>query len=386
MNRKFRAGLWLVTLALFTGCELDTDVVTTRNRHLEASTGDVTIGVVGTWSNAKSNLMWEGIDLALKEINAAGGVLGRKIKVLKEDDEGSLSKGKIIAQRLADNPDVAAVIGHYFSAITTQVAPTYEFSGILMISPSNNDPKFTQQGFRRVFRTNPNNVDIGIALANYAAKMKYTKIALCYVNSDYGRSLANWFEARARELGLDTADSVPYGYGTISEFKKILEKWQDLEFDAIMLGGSMPEILHLITWARKIGIKQPIIGGTGLDAPDLVKGGAASEGIVFTSYFSPKTAKGDRARQFIDRYTAQTGKPPHTLVVQGYDCMRLLAYAMNRANSILPDKVAEAIRQTRNWDGVAGRLSFDDQGNPIGPTVVLNRVTQGRMEPFVMAE
>jgi branched-chain amino acid transport system substrate-binding protein len=370
----------VLVLAATSGCEVDDDVMARRFRHLRDSTGDIVIGAAGSWEGAKPARMWEGIEMAAEEVNAAGGVLGRRIKILKEDDGGALTRGKMVAQRLADNLDVAAVIGHFYSFITVQTVATYEFSGILTISPATTDPKITQQGYRRLFRTNPNNIDIGNVLAQYFNEKGYTKIALCYVNNDYGRSLANSFETRTHELGMDILDSVPYSYGTVSEFKMIVKKWQDLEFDAVMLAGSMPEAANLIVLARKLGLKQPIVGGTGLDSPDLIKAGAAAEGTVFTSFFDISLAKGEKAERFLDAYRKKYGKEPDTWVVYGYDAMHLLAHAMNRAGSILPDEVAKILRTMAGWSGVAGRMTFDDSGNPSGPIVVIKEIRRGKID------
>ncbi len=375
----FLATAAVVLLGGTVACDADSDVIQQRFRNLRESTGDIVVGAAGSWEGAKPARMWEGIEMAAEEINAGGGVLGRKFKVLKEDDKGSLTQGKLVAQRLADNFDVAAVIGHFYSFITVQTAATYEFSGILTISPATTDPKITQQGFRRLFRTNPNNTDIGNVLAQYFNEKGYAKIALCYVNNDYGRSLANAFEARTHELGLDILDSVPYSYGTMSEFKMIAKKWQDLEFDAVMLAGSMPEAANLIVLVRKLGLRQPIVGGTGLDSPELVKSGEAADGTVFTSFFDISLASGEKADRFAAAYRGKYGKDPDTWVVQGYDAVHLLAYAMNRAGSIVPDEVAKILRTMAGWSGVAGRLTFDDQGNPAGPMVVIKEIRGGKI-------
>jgi branched-chain amino acid transport system substrate-binding protein len=369
----------LVAFLPAAGCDFDADPVAQRFERLAKSKGEILIGAAGSWEGAKPKKMWEGIQMAEDEINAAGGVLGRRVRVLKEDDGGSLTQGKLVAQRLADNPDVAAVIGHFYSFISVQTAATYEFSGILMISPATTDPKITQQGFTRVFRTNPNNLDIGRVLAEYCSEKGYGKIALCYVNNDYGRSLANAFEARTHELGLDMLDSVPYSYGTANEFKMIIKKWQNMEIDAILLAGSMPEAANLIVWARKLGLTQPIVAGTGLDSPDLVKAGAATEGTVFTSFFDIDLATGEQANRLVADYKQRFGGRPDTWVVQGYDALHLLADAMNRAGSIVPDKVADTLRSMQGWKGVAGKLSFDSQGNPAGPIVVIKEVRGGKI-------
>jgi branched-chain amino acid transport system substrate-binding protein len=126
-----------------------------------------------------------------------------------------------------------------------------------------------------------------------------------------------------------------------------------------------------------LGVTQPIVGGTGLDSPDLVKAGAATEGTVFTSFFDIDLAKGEESERFIEAYGKRYGGKPDTWVVYGYDALHLLADAMNRAGSIVPDKVAETLRTLKRWRGIAGDLSFDDRGNPAGPIVVIKEVRNG---------
>src|SRR5690606_24523605 len=114
-----------------------------------------------------------GINMAVEEINAAGGVLGRPLLTIKQDDRSDVTQGRLIAQQFADNLDLVAVIGHSDSFVSLPASATYQFAGLLMLSPGSTNPALTMQGFDLVFRNVPTDDDIGRQLATYALTAGY---------------------------------------------------------------------------------------------------------------------------------------------------------------------------------------------------------------------
>jgi len=148
--------------------------------------------------------------MAVDEINAAGGVLGRPLTMLREDDHESVDRGRLVAQRFAQNLDVVAVIGHMQSYVSLPAAAIYDLSGLVHLAPTATDPRLTEQGYRRLFRMTFTDREIGAQMAEFAAARDYDRVAIYYIRNAYGRGLANAFEQRALEQSIFIADRQPY--------------------------------------------------------------------------------------------------------------------------------------------------------------------------------
>ncbi len=182
MSKKIFCAL--IILLSILSCDMLKDESKKRAYKAEEGQGDITIGAVAPWSSMEE-LLWEGIEFAVNEINLVGGVLDRKIRIVKEDDEAAVTKGRIIAQNFAENLDMVAVIGHFNSYVSIPVSSTYEFAKILMLSPSSTSPKLTKQGFKYVFRNIPHDGEIAKQLADFAYKKNYKKIISLWKKNSY---------------------------------------------------------------------------------------------------------------------------------------------------------------------------------------------------------
>lgn len=315
-----------------------------------------------------------GINMAVEEINAAGGVLGRPLLTIKQDDRSDVTQGRLIAQQFADNLDLVAVIGHSDSFVSLPASATYQFAGLLMLSPGSTNPALTMQGFDLVFRNVPTDDDIGRQLATYALTAGYRRMLILYQNDTYGRELGNVFERYAARFGIEIVDRRSYveGQGT---FAPILKLWKKLPFDAIFVAGNAPEAAIFIREARAADITQPILGGNGLDSPELLSaGGAAVEGVVVASFFHPDLPT---ARDFTARFQATYGVLPDAAAAQGYDAVHLLAYAIEQAGSVVPAEIAAALHTVSRWSGVTGTHTFNERGDVVNKPIVLKVVQNG---------
>lgn len=379
MNKAYVLAA-LATL-LLGACDSKT-VAQQRATHLEEGKGELVIGVAWPLKSSKATLV-QGIELAAEEINGAGGVLGgRKVKLVLKDDASSLSTGRLVAQELADNAEVAAVIGHLNTYITAPASQIYERAGLLMVTPGASGQKLTEQASTLVFRTLPGNRDQGRQIGDYAARQGYKRVAIYYVKNDYGVDLANYFEHRAHELGIAIADRRSYNMAG-DNHAALLKEWASfMKTDAVFLAGSLPESAQIVREARAAGLTIPIFGGAGLDSPELIKrGGASVEGIVVFSLFNAGDPRPEVAA-FAQRYQKRYGVLPDSTAAQGYDTMKLIAHAMTKANSAVPAKVAEALRGTRGWQGVTGLSTFSEKGDTVGKALAKVVVQDGKFVFF----
>jgi branched-chain amino acid transport system substrate-binding protein len=374
---KPRSVLLLLVVLLLGACsKWDSDPRRARAERAEGATGDIVVGVVWPTQGPKADL-WEGIDLASQEINAAGGVLGRKLRIVKADDQSSLARGRLVAQEFADNRDMVAVIGHLYSFISLPASSIYQAAGQVYITPGATAYKINTQGFDLVFRSVASNRNLGIQLADYMQSKGHKRVAILYEKTTNTQNLANYFEQRARELGMTIVDRRRYLQGS-EDFSVQINAWKDLyEFDAVFLAARLQEGSAFITQARRLGLNVPIVSGEGLDTLAIL-GNRDAQGVAVPEEISAHGKQQAPYKHFVALYQQAHGRAPGTYPVLGYDALQLLAQAMRKANSAVPDKVSLALHATRGWQGAAGEFSFDANGDIPDKKIGIKLVQDGR--------
>lgn len=373
LNRLMLAALTPAGLAL-TGCG-EPDLKERRLQHARGQ-GDLLIGLAWPMHHPKRTLR-NGVELAIDEINAAGGVLGRRLRLKLADDERSVERGMVIAEQFVNNPAMIAVLAHLDTYVATQVAPTYMFNGMLMLSPGAMGLDLTRKGLDKVFRTYPSEEVVATMLANHATASSYGRVVVYYSNDSSGHDLVHVFEHQARERGVTVVDRRSYN-AMGSDHRLVFEEWRDMHrFDAIFLAGTLPIGAEIIRLMRQVGLKQPIFGNTGLDGNELATlGGEAAEGVVVPTVFQVEMPT-QPAQDFVRTYRKRYRVKPGASAAIGYDTVQLLAEAMRQARSAEPPRIAAALRDMKPWAGVTGSFDFDEQGDLRTRAMVLKVVRKG---------
>lgn len=381
-RRRPSPGLGLLCVVLLSAACGSREPREERVRRAREGHGDLVIAAAWPWDLRKEIRYGEGMQMAVDEVNAGGGIGGRHLRVARYDDRESIDRGRIVAQQIADDPDVVAVIGHLQSYITVQTAGVYNQAGLVLVAPTATDPKLTQLGYPRVFRATFTDNSVGRHLAELVASQQRKNVAVYYIRNDYGRNLANAFEERARELGVAVAARNSYDpseQASEQTFDQVLTEWKPMELDAILLAGEVPSAAIFVAQARRKGINVPIIGSDAMSSPALMAvAGAAAEGTTVASFFNPGEPRPEVDR-FNQAFTAKYGVPPDAGSALGYDCVQLLAHAMKQAGSAVPEDVARALHALKDWPGVTGTFSFDEGGDAAKP-VIFSVVHDGRFE------
>jgi branched-chain amino acid transport system substrate-binding protein len=220
-------------------------------------------------------------------------------------------------------------------------------------------------------------------MAEYAARQGYERIGIYYIRSDYGRNLANAFEERANDLGLTIPvrqSYEPSEAGGSESFGPALRGWSDVGLDAIFLAGEVPSAARAIVAAREQGVSAPIIGGDAMSSGELISvAGSAAEGTVVATAFHADEPRPE-VRHFTAAFEKRYGAPPDAGSALGYDVVRLLATAIERAGTALPDSVAAALHALHDWKGVTGSFTFDSAGNLVGRPIAKMVVRHGAFE------
>ncbi len=333
-----------------------------------------------------------GVLMATSEVNQAGGINGRKIDVVIEDDKGSPEEAARLTAKLIDQDKVAAIIAGGTSGNSRAAAPKAQASHIPMISPSSTDPAVTQTG-NYIFRACFVDSFQGEVMANFAINtLKAKKAAiLTDFNSPYSRGLTDYFKLSFGRLGGTIVSEQTYTQGD-ADFKGQLSTIRAAEPDVIYIPGYYGDVALITKQARMIGLTQALLGGDGWDAPELWQlGGDSLNGAYISTHYSvddPSPA----IQQFVELYKQRYGNLlPDAHAALAYDAARLLFDAIARTGSTDGDKLREALAQTKNFNGVTGVISMDASRNAVKPAVVLKLedlkfIYQETIEPQISAD
>ena len=313
-----------------------------------------------------------GVLMVADEINQAGGINGRRIDVVIEDDRGSPEEAARLTAKLIDQDKVIAIIAGGTSGNSRAAGPKAQSSHVPFISPSSTDPAVTQTG-NYIFRACFVDTFQGEVMARFAANtLKAQKAAILFdFNSPYGRGLTDYFELSFAKFGGRIVSKQSYTQGD-ADFKGQLSSIRETEPDVIYIPGYYGDVAIIAKQARMIGLTQPLLGGDGWDAPELWQlGGDALNGSYISTHYSidnPSPA----IQAFVGAYKQRYGNLlPDAHAALAYDAARLLIDAITRAGTTDGEKLREALAQTKDFVGVTGLISMDADRNAVKPAVVL---------------
>lgn len=320
-----------------------------------------------------------GITMATEEINGQGGILGKKIEVVTEDDQSKPEEAKTAVLKLIKHNQVTAVLGEVASSRSLAAAPECQKAKIPMISPASTNPKVTQVGdyiFRACF------IDSfqGMAMAKFAHNnLKARKVAILKdIKNDYSVGLAEFFEKTFKELGGQIIANQSYSEGDI-EFRAQLTDIKGRNPDAVYIPGYYTEVGLIARQARELGLHVPLLGGDGWDSPKTLEiGGQAVNGAYFTNHYAADDPN-PVVQGFIEKYKKKYGEVPDAMAVLGYDAAMILFDAIKRAGSTDPTAIRDALAATQNYPGVSGKITIDKDRNAQKRIVIL-KIEEGQIK------
>lgn len=323
----------------------------------------------------------KGTLLAIEEINAGGGVLGKKLDLITEDDQSKPGEPSTAVRKLIARDKVVAILGEVASSRSLEAAPVCEASRIPMISPSSTNPKVTQIG-RYIFRVCFIDSFQGTVLAKFAKDTLHARrvALLTSVSSAYSVGLARFFKERFTADGGEIALEEKYSEGD-KDFHAQLTAVKAAGVDAIFVPGYYTEAALICKQAHELGILGvPIFGGDGWEAPELIQiGGVDVEGCYFSTHYSPEMPS-PLVQAFVKKFQARfNGETPDAMAALGYDSAMILADAIKRAGSTRNTKIRDALAETRDFPGVTGRTTIDRQRNATKSAVIMT-IKDGRFK------
>ncbi|MCM2316043.1 MAG: ABC transporter substrate-binding protein [Thermoanaerobaculia bacterium] len=321
----------------------------------------------------------QGIKLALEEINAKGGVKGRKVRVITEDTQSKQEEAANAASKLISRDNVTAILGEIASSNSLAAGPIAQLAKIPMISPGSTNPAVTEKG-DYIFRICFIDPYQGEALANYVANtMKLKRAAILRdVRSDYSMGLSDYFKNTFEKLGGKIVVDSSYSQGD-SDFKSQLTTIKGAKPEVIFVPGYYTEIGQIAVQARDLGITVPLVGGDGWESPKLIEiGGKSLEGSFYSNHYhvdDPSPA----VRDFVVAYQKKYGTTPDAMAALGYDSMKFLAAAMERAPSLDGPALRDEIAKSAGFQGVTGTITLGPDRNPLNKKLVVLEIKDGKL-------
>lgn len=341
---------------------------------------DILIGTAGPTSNSEAlfGTTWQnGMDLAIRQANAAGGIHGQKLVLVRDDDGGDPKQGTLIAQKHCDNTDMLAVVANFNSGVTIPSSDVYNRCGMPQVTNASN-PKVTKAGYKNLFRPIANDLSQGAAPAEYAlTKLGAKKAAIVHDKQAFGQGVAEVFR-----------DNFTKGGGTVTSFSGVAQT--DVDFsallatiraekpDVIYFGGIMPAVGLFVKQARELGIDATFFAADSAFTPDFIAGaGPASEGAV-VSFQAPPYDSSPALQKFATDYKAAFGEEPGPYSAYGYVEASIIIEAMKKAPTPLTRAGIISEIAKSDFDGIVGHVAFTPEGELKKPFLFLYAVKDGK--------
>jgi branched-chain amino acid transport system substrate-binding protein len=339
------------------------------------SGGDtILIGTAGPFKEAYATMVRHAVEMAADEVNARGGIAGRRLQVVAVDDEGDGVKAGAVARGFYDNPGIVGVVGHANSGGTVGAAPEYD-RGLPAIVPSATSPEIT--GISPwVFRVTVNDSVNGANLARYAARLDRRRVVVLYENNVYGRGLAQAFLAAypGKPVGVDPIA------GDGSKIEPFVSYYRGVQPDLVFVAGTEMSGRALLQEAQRQGFRPQWLAGDGW--PGVAADTAASEGALIAT--PVRLDRSDEGRHFAEAFQTRYGVRPDANAAMAYDAAMLLAKAIE---AVGPDRAAirdwlAKVKGGNAFRGVTGEIRFRPDGDPDRSGFVMTRVHDGALVPL----
>ena len=326
---------------------------------------DIVVAAAGPMTAGQATFgrqMRDGAEQAVADINASGGVLGRKLRLEIGDDACDPKQARSVAEKLS-GMGVAVTVGHYCSSSSIPASDAYLDAGVLQITPASTNPLFTDRGMWNTFRTcGRDDQQGGFAAAYLARAFKGKNIAIINDKTTYGKGLADEVKKALNAAGVKEKLNESYNQGD-KDFTALVSKLKFNNIDVVYDGGYHQEAGLIVRQMHDQGLKTILMAGDALASREFSSiTGPAGEGVLFT--FPPDPRKRPTAAALVKKFRDK-GVDPEGYVLYTYAAYQVWAQAAAKAGSIDPQKVAAAMR-AGTWETVLGPISFDKKGDIAG--------------------
>lgn len=351
---------WSHTLALVGLFSLFLLSACAQNAPAAGGSDPLLIGVSGplTGNNAQYGAQWKkGFDLALEEINAAGGVKGRQLQYVFEDSQSDPKQSVVVAQKFIADPRVLVELGDFSSPASMAASPIYERAGLVQFGFTNSHPDFTKGG-QYTWSNSISQNDAAPLHADYVADLGLKRIAVLHLNTDWGKTTYELFAQRAKERGVEIVATEAY-LPEEKDFRSALTNVRNSNPDGITLISYYTDAALLTQQIKALGLDVPIVANGSNHSPKFVElGGAAVEGVYLSSNFSPDDPRPE-VQQFLEKFRAKYSEESDYFAAHAYDTIKLIAAAIELGGAERT-AIRDALGKVKDVPSVVyGTVTFD---------------------------
>jgi len=336
---------------------------------LSGRSGDIKIGAVisksGGVATPYGDRVTKGMDLALEQVNAAGGVNGGKVTLIYRDDATNPNVGTQVTNELINEVGVSAIIGAVSSPVTLAMAPICEEAGVVMLSPSSSANDITNAG-DWVFRNWPADQIEGTAMAKFAKEeVGAERVVIFSETGSWGQGLADVFTSQYEGRFRKVEKRFEFNESTMDQLPAMIEEAKSLSPDACYVVAYDQELVQVLKHLDEAGIDTVRMSTSSVTADIGRRAGTSAENMVYPQVFFDLNSKDPVVAAFIAAYRAKYNEDPDIYAAHGYDALKLLAAAIETAGSNHPRSIRQGLSAIENFDGAAGRTSFDSNGDVV---------------------
>lgn len=374
MKRFFTAISFFVALTAITAC-------TKKSNDSEIVIGSYSSNTGATGSFGI--LQKQGIDMAVEEINAAGGINGKKIRMINYDNKSENDETVAVVNRLISQDGVLAIIGETTSGKSKIGAQIAQANKIVMLTPSATNPDVTKAG-NYIFRACFIDPFQGLVMAKFMTEnLKFKKAAILRdVKSDYSVGLSDVFAAELKKMGGEVVIDVSYQEGDI-DFKSQLTAIKAKNVDAIFVPGYYNEVALIAKQAKELGMKQPLLGGDGWSSPKLYEiAKDAINGSYFSNHYTTESTD-PKTIEFVKNFKAKYNEDADVMAALAYDAVFILAEAIKNTKEVTSANIRNELAKIKDFHGVTGKMSMNENRDAVKSAVVVQ--VQGNNYKFITA-
>jgi branched-chain amino acid transport system substrate-binding protein len=336
-----------------------------------AASAQIKVGVAGpiTGPNAAFGAQLKnGVEQAVEDINAAGGVNGQKLQIVVGDDVSDPKQGVSVANKFVSE-GVKMVVGHFNSGVSIPASEVYQEAGIIQITPASTNPRFTDRGLWNTFRTCGRDDQQGLVAGTYLSnKFKGKKVAVIHDKTPYGKGLADETQKAMNAKGLKEVMYEGVNTGE-KDYSALVSKLKQANVDVVYFGGLHTEAGLIIRQMRDQGLNAPMMSGDGIVSSEFVSiAGPGAEGTLMT--FSPDPRKNPNAKDAVAKFKAKNFEP-EAYTLYSYAAVQILVEAAKQANSTDGKKLADVMKGGKPFKTVIGDISYDKKGDITRPDYVM---------------
>jgi len=349
MNRRIGIALQLAAALSAPGCSRD-----------------VKIGAVISDSGAVASYgekVKHGLELALEEVNGSRALFnGGRVVLFYRDDATIPERGRQVAQELIEDEHVELIIGAVSSRVTLAIAPLCEDKRVLLLSPASSSPEITEIG-DYIYRNYPSDIREGTSMAKFAKDLGLERIVIIALDDEWGRGLREVFTQQYESRFRQVVGSYEFRDDDAAKFAEIATETEKLAPGGVYVVGYDPGLAEILRLLAASGLRSVIMTSSAVTRNTVELAGSAAENLVFPQSTFEVDSKEPAVAAFVKSYRSRYGEDPDLYAAHGYDALKLLVQAINATESTRPDEVRIGLNGIHDYDGAAGKTTFDRNGD-----------------------